>query len=85
MFVPKENADEAAVIDGIHVFPVGSLTDVIKHYRNEEKIKEHKVNLDDLFSAQKVSDFDFADVKGQENVKRALEIAAAGNHNIILI
>lgn len=84
-FVPKENADEAAVIDGIQIFPVSTLDDVIKHFRNEAEIKEHKVDVNDLFSANKISDFDFADVKGQENVKRALEIAAAGNHNIILI
>ena len=84
-FVPEDNADEAAVIDGIEIFPVKNLGDIVKHYRGEQEIKVHSVNLDDLFSAQKISEFDFADVKGQENVKRALEIAAAGNHNIILI
>lgn len=85
MYVPEENADEAAVIDGINVYPVKSLGALCNHFTDTEKIQVHKVDLTNYFTAKAVNALDFADVKGQENVKRALEIAAAGNHNILLI
>ncbi len=85
MYVPEENADEAAVIDGINVYPVKSLGALCNHFTDTEKIQVHKVDLTNYFAAKAVNALDFADVKGQENVKRALEIAAAGNHNILLI
>lgn len=85
MYVPEENADEAAVIDGINVYPVKSLGALCNHFTDTEKIRVHKVDLTNYFAAKAVNTLDFADVKGQENVKRALEIAAAGNHNILLI
>lgn len=85
MYVPEENADEAAVIDGINVYPVKSLGALCNHFTDTEKIQVHKVDLTNYFAAKAVNTLDFADVKGQENVKRALEIAAAGNHNILLI
>lgn len=85
MYVPEENADEAAVIDGINVYPVKSLGALCNHFTDTEKIQVHKVDLTNYFATKAVNTLDFADVKGQENVKRALEIAAAGNHNILLI
>lgn len=85
MFVPAENADEAAVIDGVNVYPVKSLEDLFNHFEGIKKIQRHTVDLTDYFAQSAASVLDFCDVKGQENVKRALEIAAAGNHNVLLI
>ena len=85
VFVPFDNADEAAVIDGMEIYPVKHLTDILKHFSGEAKIPVHKVDLKDIFSDKTVSMLDFSEVKGQENVKRALEIAAAGNHNIFIL
>lgn len=85
VFVPYENADEAAVISGIEIYPVKTIRELYEHFSGEKEIKPHSVNLDDYFSNRALTLLDFADVKGQENVKRALEIAAAGNHNVLLI
>ena len=85
VFVPFDNADEAAVVEGINIFPVKKLEDVCKHFSGEERILPHTVDIDNYFSNQALSMLDFCDVKGQENIKRALEIAAAGNHNVLLI
>lgn len=84
-FVPKDNANEAAVIDDVEIYPVGSLKELADHLHGISPIKSHKVDLENYFKNSSSSILDFCDVKGQENVKRALEIAAAGNHNILLI
>ncbi|MDR3226275.1 MAG: YifB family Mg chelatase-like AAA ATPase [Prevotellaceae bacterium] len=84
--LPKENAREAAVVDSLEIYGVETLTEVIDFLNGKKNIEATVVNTrEDFFSNQRHYDVDFCDVKGQENVKRALEIAAAGGHNVIMI
>lgn len=85
MFVPSENAREAAIVEGAEIYPVSSLLDIINHFNANEKIEKITVEKNSFFTGINTSILDFCDVKGQENAKRALEIAAAGGHNILLI
>ncbi len=85
LLVPPENAAEAAVVKGLEIIPVDNLRDAAAFLADELNIAPHAIDLAQIFDHSHDDDIDMSEVKGQESVKRALEIAAAGGHNILLI
>lgn len=86
LIVPKKNAKEAAVVNNLEVYGVDSITEVVDFYNDKVNLEPEVVNTrEEFLKNQQIFDFDFSEVKGQENVKRAIEVAAAGGHNLIMI
>jgi magnesium chelatase family protein len=86
LILPKQNAREAALVNNLEVYGITHISEAVDFFNGKLNLQPIEVNTrDEFFAAQEFFDIDFADVKGQINVKRALEIAAAGGHNAILI
>ena len=83
IILPKENAKEAAYVENIEVLPVENLEEVIKYLNQDIEISKEKNK--NFLEEENIYNVDFSEVKGQENVKRALEVSAAGGHNCLMI
>jgi len=85
IIIPYENRFEAGIVNGLQVYPAQTLNDVIFHLNASKPIEPFITNTQEILTQNNFNKIDFSEVKGQENVKRALEIAAAGSHNCLLI
>ena len=84
IILPKANANEASVVEDVDIVPINNIEELVKYLNNEIYIEKTKKSINKYMITEKY-DIDFSDVKGQENVKRALEISSAGGHNCLLI
>ena len=85
VILPLDNAQEASVIEGIEVYPVKNLSQAVKFFNKELVIKPYRCDLKEALRKNSSYEVDFSEVRGQHHVKRALEIAASGGHNILMI
>lgn len=85
VILPVENAKEASVVKDIEIIPVSSLQQTVKYLNNEINIKSTHMPFSNLITEQGKDIVDFSEVKGQKNIKRAVEVAASGSHNVLMI
>ncbi len=85
LVIPTSSAAEAAVVEGIDIIPVGSLTEAVSFFTGELDIQPFPTRLNELMQSESQYDVDFGDVRGQESAKRAITVAAAGGHNLLMI
>jgi magnesium chelatase family protein len=85
LIVPEGNATEAAIVEGLNVYGLGSLPETIEFLKGIRSVEPMKVNIEDLMGQHSIYEEDFSEVKGQEHSKRALEVAATGSHNVLMV